>query len=128
MPFIRLSSRLTLAYKLLIPIMGLLGLIAYVWVMLAQNWLLEAHGVVAAFLFGLLLLFIFSISLRIKHVAYNHDFIRVRNYGAAVLIPADQFRRLEPVGFPLDVLSRLHTATGSSLFLMSYGDFLAKFF
>jgi hypothetical protein len=120
MPFVRLSSRLTFVYKLLIPLIGLLILSGYTCIILTQHWLLELHGVIVLFFLLLLSIFILSISLRIRYVAYNESFIRVRNYGAAVLIPIAEYQSLTPAVFPFGPLYRLRTSRTSNLFLSSF--------
>ncbi|MDO7852801.1 hypothetical protein [Hymenobacter convexus] len=117
MPFTLLSSRLTLAYKVVIPIVTLLGLGVYVVLIITQHWLLELHAVVAAFGLAMWLLFVLIISVRIRHVAYNESFIRVRNYGLWVQFPASEFIWLES---SLMWPSRLRTSSGSYLFLPDY--------
>jgi hypothetical protein len=126
MTFIRLSSRLTFTYKLLIPLIGLVLLSGYTWLILAQHWLLELHGVIALGFLLLLAIFMLSISLRIRYVAYNESFIRIRNYGSATLIPIADYQLLTPAAFPFGLLYRLRTTKTSSLFLGSFTETLAN--
>jgi len=126
MPFVRLSSRLTFVYKLLIPLIGLLVLSAYTCLILTQHWLLELHGVIALSFLLLLSVFTLSISLRIRYISYNESFIRIRNYGPAVLIPITEYQLLVPATFPFEFLCRLRTAKTSSLFLGSFTETLAS--
>ncbi|MBF9223936.1 hypothetical protein [Hymenobacter ruricola] len=124
MPFTRLSSRLTLLYKLIIPLVGVAGLTCYVWVILSQHWLLELHGVLALSLFTILLLFTVTVSIRIRHVAYNDSFIQVRNYGQPILIPNTEYRMLELGEFPFSFLYRLRTSNANPQFLGSFSEAL----
>jgi hypothetical protein len=117
MTFILLSSRLTRAYKLLLPVAALLGLGIYVGLMVTQHWNLEFHAVVALFGCVLWLLFVLLVSIRIRHIAYNESFIRIRNYGRWVQIPASDYVLVDP-GFP--GFYQLRTSTGKHLFLVSY--------
>jgi hypothetical protein len=126
MPFIRLSSRLTFAYKLAIPLIGLTGLVVYVWLILSQHWLLELHGVIALFFLAMLMLFGALISSRIKYVSYNESFIQVANYGQPVLIPIAEYQLLRPALAPFGLLYSLRTSTTNSLFLSSISGTLGK--
>ena len=124
MPFIRLSSRVTLFYKLIVPISGLLAWGVYAGLVVAHQWLWELHGVVLGFGLLLLALFTGTLSLPIRHVAYNEEFLRVRNYGAALLIPSSEYLLFEPAYF---LLVRLRLAGGRSfLFLGSFPGLMGQ--
>ncbi|NVO86412.1 hypothetical protein [Hymenobacter terrestris] len=123
MPFIRLSSSVTLFYKLIVPFGGLLVLGVYASVIAAHQWPWELHGVLLGALGALLLLFTGTTALPIRHVAYNAEFIRIRNYGAAQLFPVQEYRRLEPAYF---VMMRLHLLDRSFLFLGSLPGLFAR--
>jgi hypothetical protein len=124
MQLTRLSSRLTLVYKVLIPAGGLVGLAVYVALLLTQHWLLELHAVIAACGLAMWLLIVLVVSLRIRHVAYNKEFIRVRNYGRPLLLPAADFVSLLPALLP--GYYYLRTRTHRLLFIGSVSDTLGK--
>ncbi|GAA3991119.1 hypothetical protein [Hymenobacter antarcticus] len=126
MSFTYLSSRLTLAYKLLIPIVTLLGLGIYMVLMLTQHWPLELHGVVALFSFVVWLLFVLLFSLKIRHIAYNDSFIRIKNYGPWIQIPNSEYILLDSGSLP--GLYQFRVLTGEYLFLASYFGTLAAQF
>ncbi|WP_152559867.1 hypothetical protein [Hymenobacter sp. IS2118] len=121
MPLIRLSSRVTLFYKLIVPLVGLLALGVYASVIVAYQWPWELHGVLLGALGALLLLFTGTTALPIRHVAYNEEFIHIRNYGAAQLFPVQEYRLLEPAYF---VMMRLRLVDRSFLFLGSFPGLL----
>ena len=126
MPFIRLSSRVTLFHKLILPIGGLLAWGAYAGLVFAYHWSWELHGVVVPFTALLLALFFCLISLPIRHVSYNGEFIRVRNYGAAQLFPAQEYLLLEPAYLGLGLM-RLSLVGGQRfLFLASFPSILGE--
>ena len=114
-PFIRLSSRVTLLYKMIIPLGGLLAWGVYAGLVVAHQWLWELHGAVLGFLLLLLTLFIGTLSLPIRHVAYNEECLSVRNYGAAQLIPSSEYLLFEPAYF---LLMRLRLVGGRSYLFM----------
>lgn len=120
MPFSSLSSRLTFAYKLLIPVATLAALGIYVFLMLTRRWPMELHGVVAACFLGMWLLFVLLISLRIRHVAYNKTFIRVKNYRTFIQFSAKEYVFIVPCFMP--EFYRLRTSTHEYLFLANYVD------
>jgi hypothetical protein len=125
MPFIQLSSRVTLLYKLIIPLGGLLSWSVYASLVVAQQWLWELHGVVLGFLLLLLALFTVMLSLPIRHVAYNEEFLRVRNYGPAQFLPSSEYLLFEPAYF---LLTRLRLVGGRSyLFMGSFPGLLSRF-
>ncbi|MBF9239991.1 hypothetical protein I2I05_21550 [Hymenobacter sp. BT683] len=123
MPFIRLSSRVTLFYKLIIPLVGLLALGVYAGAIVAHQWPWELHGVLLGALGALLALFTGMTALPIRHVEYNEEFIRIRNYGAAQLFPVQEYRLLEPAYF---VLMRLRLVGRSFLFLGNFPGLLGN--
>jgi len=121
-PFIRLSSCVTLFHKLVIPIGGLLAWGVYAGLVVAHQWVWDLHGVVLGFVLLLLALFTGTVSLPIRHVAYNEEFLRVRNYGAAQLIPSSEYLLFEPAYF---MLMRLRLVGGRSfLFLGSFSGMM----
>ena len=84
----------------------------------------DLHGVVLGFVLLLLALFTNTVSLPIRHVAYNEEFLRVRNYGAAQLIPSSEYLLFEPAYFMLMRL-RLRLVGGRSfLFLGSFSGMM----
>ena len=123
MPFIRLSSRVTLFFKLIIPVGGLSAWGIYAGLVVAHQWLWELHGVVLGFMLMLLALIAGTLSLPIRHVTYNEECLRVRNYGAAQLIPSSEYLLFEPAYF---MLMRLRLVGGRSyLFMGSFPGLLS---
>jgi len=116
----------TLFYKVFIPLSGLLACGVYAGLIVAGHWLWELHGVVLGFFVLLLALFTSIVSLPIRHVAYNEEFIRIRNYGPAQLFPAQEYRLLGPAYFGMGLM-RLSLVGGQRfLFLASFPSILGE--
>jgi hypothetical protein len=122
MPLIRLSSRLTFAYKVLIPVGTLLGWLGYVGLLIWREWPLELHGVVAGFLLFMWVLFTLT-AVRLRHICYDVNTVRIRNYGRWMMLPAT--RAVDFKASPLIPLRYLRTPTRNFYFLPSFTDTFA---
>ena len=71
----------------------------------------------ALFGFALWLLFVLIISAKLRHIAYNDSFIRIKNYGLWMQLAASDYISLDA---SLPGLYQLRTSTGKYLFLAGY--------